>query len=111
MGRGVVPPSTVARRFGPRRARGRAPPRLCRPHAGQAPGENIFRDEPAHSWALADDDSFAFPGRTAGNSRRSRRGGNGFGLWRLCAIAFLQYGYLWVVLCYAWLAARKAAPG
>jgi len=37
----------------------RAPPRLCRTDAREAPGEDLFRHQPAHSRALADNDSLA----------------------------------------------------
>ncbi len=41
---------------------------------------------------VADDDPLALSRRTAGRSCRGRRGGDGRGLWRLCAIALRQHG-------------------
>ena len=81
-GRPVSQPAH-ARRSGPRRARGGAPARPCRPHPRAQAGENLFRHQPAHARPVADQHSVALSRRTAGGQCRghrvARRGFGGYG--------------------------------
>jgi hypothetical protein len=73
---GPVPAPARARRGRPLRARGRAPPRLCRPHPRQAPLPHLVRLQPPHPRPVAVHTAVALPRRTARGPCRSRRDGH-----------------------------------
>ncbi len=67
---GAVSAPARTRRAGPRRPRGRTPPRPCRHHARSQTRQTLFRHQPPHSWFVVDDDSIALPRRTAAGQCR-----------------------------------------
>ncbi len=109
LGGRAVSASALARRERPRRARGRAPPRLCRHHARQAAREDFLRHQPAHPRPVADDDALALHRQSAGGACRGGRGGGRLAIWRLWRVALRQYGQLWLELFDARLEARADA--
>ena len=73
-----VPAPARAGREGPRRPGGRAPPRLCRHHPGQAPRHHFLRPEPPHPQPLAERPALALHRRTAGGPCRGGPHGNSY---------------------------------
>ena len=65
-----VPAPAHARRPGPRRARGGAPPGACRPHARAAARQDLLRHQPAHPRPVVVQHPVALPRRIAGGARR-----------------------------------------
>ena len=111
-GRPVSEPAH-ARRTGPRRARGRAPPRPCRPDARAPPRQTVFRHQPADSRHLVDHDSVALSRRTAGAQCRDHgiQGRLRLGRrQRLRPLALRQCGIVRLQLFDAGLAARAGQP-
>ena len=104
-----VPASADPGRSGPRRARGGAPPRPCRDHARAPPCQDLFRHQPAHARAVAEQHSVALPRRAA----RGQRRGDGIpgrlrGLWRIRGLALRRDDPFRVELRHSRLAARAA---
>ena len=68
-----VPEPAHARRAGPRRPRGGAPPRPRRPDARAQARQDLLRHQPPHPRPVADQHPVALPRRTAGGQRRGDR--------------------------------------
>ena len=68
-----VPEPAHARRAGPRRPRGGAPPRPRRPDARAQTRQDLLRHQPPHPRPVADQHPLALPRRTAGGQRRGDR--------------------------------------
>ncbi len=108
-----VPEPAHARRERPRRARGGAPPRPCRPDAREEARQALFRQQPAHPRHVDHHRALALPRRAAGGACR---GEGGAGRRRR-----LRHGRLWrqpvrrhefrLELRHARLAARAGAQG
>ena len=104
-----VPEPAHPRRAGPRRPRGRTPPRPCRPDPRPPPRQALFRHQPADSRHLVDHHSVALSRRIAGGQCRDHgiQGRIGLGRHqRLRSLALRQCGILRLELCDAGLAAR-----
>ena len=108
MGRGTVSPPAIPRRERPRRARGGAPPGLCRADAGAPSGEDLLCRQSAHPRPVADDGALAIHRRIAGGARRGRRGLRRVLAWRLWRLALRSGGAVFVDLSNAGVAARAA---
>ena len=87
---GLFPEPAHARRTGTRRPRGRAPPRLCRADARQAPRQDLFRQQPAHSRAVAGDRAVALHRQSADGQCRGGRGAERLAIWLLWRLALRQ---------------------
>ena len=68
-----VPEPAHARRAGPRRPRGGAPPRPCRHHARPQARQDLLRHQPPHPRPVEHQHPVALPRRTAGGQRRGDR--------------------------------------
>ena len=111
LGGGPVPASADLGRSGPRRARGGAPPRPCRDHARAPARQDLFRHQPAHARAVAEQHSVALPRRAAGGQRGGDRiQGRLRRLWRLWRLALRRDDAFRLELRHARLAACAAAP-
>ena len=108
-----VSASARAGRTGPRRTRGRTPPRPCRADAGTPPRKTLLRHQPADSRHLVDHDSVALSRRTAGAECRDHRIQGRLRLGRrqrLRPLALRQCGILRLQLLDPGLAARAGQP-
>ena len=65
---GLFPQPAHARRPGPRRARGGAPPGACRAHARAPARKDLFRRQPPHARAVDVEHPLALPRRVAGGA-------------------------------------------
>ena len=107
---GLFPAPALARREGPPRPRGGAPPGLCRHHPGQGAHHHLLRPEPPHARQLAARPALAVHRGAAGGQRRGR--GDVDELRRLRAghlrrLALRRTDAVRQHLCHARLAARQ----